>query len=100
MKIKKFESLNLDISNGYTEEIDNKIEKINSVEEKIIYFVTTPDDKEPLSRSNYTTLEQALNLMNQLNNSFTDKYCIFECKVKALKKSDIERLKNIKKYNL
>ena len=94
MKIKKFESLNLDISNEYTEEIDNKIEKFNSAKEKIIYFVTTTDDKEPLSRSNYTTLEQALNHMNKMNDSFPDEYCIFECKVKALKKSAKRKLTN------
>lgn len=100
MKIKNFESLNLDISNGYTEEIENKIEKFNASEEKTRYYVTSPDDKDPLSRGFNTTLEQALDRMNELNKLFSKEYCIFESRVKALRKNDIDLQLKAKKYNL
>ena len=100
MKIKKFETLNLDISNGYTEEIENKIKEFNAAEEKVRYYVTSPNDKDPLSRGFNTTLEQALDRMNDLNKLFSRNYCIFESRVKALTKNDIDIHLKAKKYNI
>jgi len=96
MKIKKFEDLNLNISNGYTEEIENQIKKFDLDKEKIRYFVVPPGEKINIHSWGYFhSLEKAL---DQLNN-YKDR-CIIECKVKALTNDDIDMYLSQKKYNL
>lgn len=99
MKIKKFESIEFDLAN-YTPEIEERIKFFNSTENIIRYYVSTPDDKDVLSRSYFTSLEQALNRMNRLNKTWQDKYCIYESRTKALTKEEIETYLISKKYNL
>ena len=100
MKIKRFESASFNLTN-YTPEIEEKIQKFNASVDKIRYYISTPDDKTPLGDRHYTSsIEEALNNMNKLNDNWKDNFCIFEAKVKALTKEEIEIYLNSKKYKL
>jgi hypothetical protein len=105
MKIKKFENIEDNYEdeyfyNVYNSNIDSLIEDNNSDKDVVFYFISTVDDKDIFTRSYTTNLKQALIKMEKLNKSFKDQYCIFECRVSALKKDDITIRLDSRKYNI
>jgi len=99
MKIKKFESIEFDLTN-YTPEIEEKIKKFEADKIIIKYYVSTTDDKEPFSRHVMDNFEEAFYKMIKINKIYPHQYCIYESRTKALTKEEIETYLISKKYNL